>query len=419
MTGAAMTERRATILGALLVALGAISMSLYTPAMPTLVTVFGTSIATIKLSLTLYFAGFALAQLVAGPLSDAFGRRPAALGFLAIYLAASIVAMAAPTVDWLLAGRLFQGIGASAGIAVSRAIVRDRFGGQESSRIMNAIGISMAIGPALSPTIGGLILASLGWQAIFTFMAIYGALLIGLVLKSMPETLATRDPSRFHPAALFRNYVAIIADTRFLQPAVVVGCTIGTLYASATMLPFVLIERAGLSPVAFGVGMLAQSGSYVVGSIVTRLLMRRVAAERLVPFGIGFAVVGGVLLAVLLRAGEPTYLTVMGPIGFIAFGIALAQPAATTSSLAPFPTMAGSAAALLGFMQTGGGLVGSLAAAVIGDPVLALATVIPAMTLIALAVHFGLGPVNRRKELAASRQAQAIAPGAEGLAPGE
>src|SRR6185312_10235138 len=162
MTAAAMTERRATIIGAMLVALGAISMSLYTPAMPTLVTAFGTSIATIKLSLTLYFAGFACAQLVAGPLSDAFGRRPVALGFLAIYVVASLVAMAAPDVGWLLGGRLFQGIGASAGIAISRAIVRDRFGGQQSSRIMNAIGISMAVGPALSPTVGGLILASLG-----------------------------------------------------------------------------------------------------------------------------------------------------------------------------------------------------------------------------------------------------------------
>jgi DHA1 family bicyclomycin/chloramphenicol resistance-like MFS transporter len=154
MTAEAMTERRATIVGALLVALGAISMSLYTPAMPALVTVFGTSIATIKLSLTLYFAGFACAQLLVGPLADAFGRRPAALAFLGIYVAASIVTMLAPSVDWLLAGRLFQGIGASAGVAISRAIVRDRFAGHQSSRIMNAIGIAMAVGPAAAPTVG-------------------------------------------------------------------------------------------------------------------------------------------------------------------------------------------------------------------------------------------------------------------------
>ena len=131
-----MTERRATLIGALLVAIGGMSMSLYTPAMPALVTSFATTIPTIKLSLTLYFAGFATAQLIVGPLSDAYGRRPAVLSFLAIYLAASLMAMAAPSVGWLLAGRLLQGIGASAGVAISRAIVRDRFTGQRSARII-------------------------------------------------------------------------------------------------------------------------------------------------------------------------------------------------------------------------------------------------------------------------------------------
>ena len=260
-----------------------------------------------------------------------------ALIFLGVYVVASIVAMAAPTVDWLLAGRLLQGIGASAGIAVSRAIVRDRFTGHQSSRVMNAIGIAMAVGPAASPTLGGLILAALGWHAIFVFMAAYGVVLMALIAAYMPETLRDRDPTRFRPRRLLANYGAIIGDPRFLQPALVVGCTIGTLYASATMLPFVLIDRAGLSPVAFGIGMLAQSGSYIVGSFVTRLLMRRFDAAALVPFGIGFALAGGVLLAILLRVAEPTFLSVMGPIAFIAFGIALAQPAATTAALAPVP----------------------------------------------------------------------------------
>ncbi len=409
MTGETMTERRATVIGALLVALGAMSMSLYTPAMPTLVTVFGAPIATIKLTLTLYFAGFAFSQLIVGPMSDAYGRRPVALGFLGIYIAASIVCMVAPTVDWLLAGRLLQGIGASAGIAVSRAIVRDRFAGQQSSRVMNAIGIAMAVGPAASPTLGGLILASLGWHAIFVFMAVYGVVLTALIIAFMPETLQSRDPSRFHPRRLLANYGRIIADPRFLQPALVVGFTIGTLYASATMLPFVLIDRAGLTPVAFGIGMLAQSGSYILGSFATRLLMRRYPAERLVPYGIGFALAGGLLLAVLLRLDEPTYLSVMGPVALIAFGIALAQPAATTAALAPFPTIAGSAAALLGFAQTGGGLAGSLAAALLHEPVLALATVIPTMTVIALAAQIGLGRLNAARA-AAAEQAR-LAPG--------
>lgn len=391
-----MTERRAILIGALLVALGSLSMSLYTPAMPTLVTAFGSSISTIKLSLTLYFAGYAVGPLAVGPLSDAYGRRPAAFAFLAVYLGASLAAMMAPSVEWLLAGRLVQGIGASAGVALSRAIVRDRFSGQQSSRIMNAIGIIMAVGPAAAPTVGGLILSTLGWHAIFVFMAIYGVVVLSLVATHMPETLAERDPSRFRPLPLLRGYAAVGRDPRFLRPAIVIGGTIGILYASATMLPFVLIDRVGMAPVAFGVGMLAQSGSYILGSIAMRFLMQRYRAERLVPYGIGMVVLGALLIAVSLRIAEPTYLSVMGPIAFVAFGIALVQPAATTEALAPFPAIAGSAAALLGFAQIGGGFAGSFAAALLHEPVRALATVVPAMALIALAAYCGLGAINAR-----------------------
>jgi DHA1 family bicyclomycin/chloramphenicol resistance-like MFS transporter len=229
----------------------------------------------------------------------------------------------------------------------------------------------------------------------------------------MPETLADPDPSRFRPRQLFRNYFAVVTDPRFLQPAIVVGCTIGSIYASATMLPFVLINKVGLTPVAFGMGMLAQSGTYILASIVARLLMRRFPADSLVPIGIGFAVLGGLLLAVFLRLGDPTYLAVMGPIGLIAFGIAFVQPAATTTALAPFPQIAGSAAALLGFMQTGGGLAGSLAAALMQEPLRALATVIPAMVIIAATAHFGFGALNARnarRELEA-RLGEEMAPG--------
>lgn len=111
MTPMKMTERRTTLIGALLTALGPVSMALYTPAMPTLVHAFDTSDATIKMTLSLYFGGFAFAQLVAGPLADAFGRRAATILFLTIYLAGSVIAAFAPSVEWLLAGRLVQGIG--------------------------------------------------------------------------------------------------------------------------------------------------------------------------------------------------------------------------------------------------------------------------------------------------------------------
>ena len=399
-----MSERRTAIVGALLVALGPISMALYTPAMPTLVEVFGTDVATVKLTLTVYFAGFALAQLVCGPLADAYGRRPVVLSFTALYLAGSLAAAVAPGIDWLLAARALQGVGAAAGIAISRAIVRDLYTGQQSVRIMNAIGLMLGIGPALSPTLGGITLDLLGWHAIFVLMIAYGIVLIAVFAASVPETLARPDPSRARPGRLLASYSALARDPRFLRPSLVVAATIGGLYAMATMLPFVLIETVGLTPTEFGVGMLAQSGSFIAGSLVMRRLLRSVAAQRLVPWGLALVGAGGALLAIGLRVAEPAFVTVMGPIGLFAFGIAFLMPSMMTASLAPFPQMAGAASALMGFLQIGGGLLGSGVAALMRDPVLALATIIPAMTAVALAAHLGLRRAAASRERAAGRE---------------
>ncbi len=217
-----MTERRTSMLGALLATLGPISMSLYTPAMPQLVEAFGTTESAIKLTLSFYFAGFAFAQLLAGPLSDAFGRRVATLSFLAVYLAGSLLAAYAPSVDWLLAGRLIQGIGASVGITVARAIVRDQFVGEEASRIMNLIGIMLAIGPAIAPTLGGLTLAAFGWQSVFFLMVGFGLLSCLTMIVFLKETTVP-EPHRARPGPVMVAYRALASDSRFLASAMVIG----------------------------------------------------------------------------------------------------------------------------------------------------------------------------------------------------
>jgi DHA1 family bicyclomycin/chloramphenicol resistance-like MFS transporter len=183
-----------------------------------------------------------------------------------------------------------------------------------------------------------------------------------------------------------------------MRPSIVVGCTNGALYALATMLPFVLIDVVGLTPTQFGIGMLAQTGSFTAGSLIMRRLLATIEAHQLVPVGLGLIGFGGVLLAALLRLVEPSFLTVMGPIGVIAFGIAFTMPSMMTDSLAPFPHMAGAASALTGFFQMGGGLIGSAVAAAMDEPVAALATVIPAMAAIAVVAHVALKRAKARKE---------------------
>jgi DHA1 family bicyclomycin/chloramphenicol resistance-like MFS transporter len=267
-----MSERRVSLIGALLVAIGPISMALYTPAMTELVRYFDSTQSVIKLTLTIYFGGFACAQLIAGPLSDALGRRPITIAFMGLYCLGSILALSAPTVEILIAARFLQGIGASAGIAISRALVRDLFTHEKSSRIMNLIGIILALGPAFAPTLGGLMLPIFGWRSIFFLMMVIGFSVIAVTIFAMKETVVA-DKSRLNFRELGRSYKMVLTDRHFVTASLVIGGALGAIYAQATFLPFILMGDVGLSPSQFGASMLAQSGSFFFASLVCRKMM--------------------------------------------------------------------------------------------------------------------------------------------------
>ncbi|WP_298817336.1 multidrug effflux MFS transporter [uncultured Roseibium sp.] len=376
-TSPIMSARRTSLLGAGLVAIGPISMALYTPAMPTLVEAFGTTDGAVKLTLTSYFAGFALAQLVCGPLSDAFGRKPTAMAFLLLYLTSSILATFAPTVEFMLVARALQGVGAAVGIAVSRAIVRDQFTGEASARIMNTIAMMLAVGPAISPTIGGFVLELSGWREIFWCMVVYGLAL--MIAVSFFQTETNPDPGRHHlkPRRLASNYMTLLTDPRFMSPALLIGCGLGNLYTFATILPFVLIHKVGLSPSEFGLTMVLQSGSFIVGTVLTGRLLRFVEAKKLVPFGLALWVVAALLMSFLTLTQEPSIATVMAPVGLFTFALALVLPASFTETLAPFPGIAGAASSMVGFLQCGVAIVASVIIALLGDQLLGFGVVLP------------------------------------------
>jgi MFS transporter, DHA1 family, multidrug resistance protein len=384
-----MSERRVGLIGALLVAIGPVSMALYTPAMPEVVRAFGTTEALVKLSLTLYFGGFACAQLVAGPLSDALGRRPVTFAFMGLYCLGSLGALVAPTIETLIAARVLQGVGASAGIAISRAIVRDQFTGERSSRIMNLIGIILALGPALAPTIGGLMLIAAGWRSVFLVMAGFGVAVVLVTAFGLKETV-TPDRSGLRPRSLASAYGTLLGSREFLGAAGVIAGALGALYAQSTFLPFILMNRIGLSPAAFGLTMLIQSGSFFAGSLATRYLMKRAPADRLVAPGLGF-IAAGSLGILLLLLWEPSLLRVMIPVGIYTCGIAFVMPAMSTAALAPFPRIAGAASSMMGFLQMGAGLLVGTLGAVMGDPVVAMGALIPLMGAFACAAFWAHG----------------------------
>lgn len=390
-----MTTRRTAILGALLMAIGPISMAIYTPAMPELVKAFGTTESAIKISLALYFAGFALAQLVSGPASDAFGRKSASLFFLSIYLAGGLIAVFAPSVEFLLAARLIQGIGVSVGMTVARAIVRDQFIGSEASSILNLIGIMLAIGPAIGPTMGGLSLAAFGWHSVFWLMVGFGVISVVAVVFFLRETTVP-DRKLIRPGNLVRAYAELLRNKRFLFAALIMAGSVGALYAQATMLSFILINEVGLTPTGFGLSMLMQSGAYFSGSVALRFLVKILGDRHSAMLGLCCSGIGGTLMILSVFLLEPSFITIMGPVAVATFGIALITPYIVTAAMAPFPHMAGSASAMMGFIQMSSGFIAGVVASLIGSPLLAFGTVIPFMEFMAIAGYIGFASFTRK-----------------------
>jgi len=351
-----------------------------------MVRAFGTTEAMVKLlTLSFYFAGFAISQLICGPLSDGFGRKPAVYGFIGIYLVATLMGLFAPTIEGVIAARFLQGVGAGVGLAMARAIVRDLYTTESAVRIMNLIIMMLSIGPSLSPVLGGLIMEFAGWQAIFLLMLALGVLILLVTRFAMVETIS-RDLSRIRPRSLLAAYRELIGNRYFMSASMIPAFSIGAIYALATILPFILMNRLGLSPVIFGLTMMAQSMSFLAGNLMMRLAMRKVHSYRLIPVGLAIVLLSVVLMPLpFLLLDQPSIFTVMGPVGLYCIGVAFFLPTLSTAALGPFPTMAGAAASLGGFLQMVTGLLGGIIASLLGDPQLAYATIIPLMGLATIA----------------------------------
>lgn len=395
MTAPIMSVRRTTLISSVLVALGPISMALYTPAMPQLVEAFQTTPAVIKATLTAYFAGFAFFQLAAGPVADSFGRRLSTLVFIAIYIAGSLGAALAPNVHVLIAARLVQGIGAAIGVTVSRAIVRDLFPGDAGARILNLVGIMLAVAPSISPALGGFTVAVAGWHAVFVLMLLFGVGIGAIGLFALKETIVP-DPSRFRPRRIARSYGELLRSTEFMTSAISVAFGAGIFYALATMLPFVMIDVVGMTPMQFGFSMLCQSGVFFLGSVAFRVMMRWMTPRQTVAPGLCFIFAGSVSMAIAPHVFGPSLLTVMGSVASMSFGVAMIMPYLLMAGMRPFPHIAGQASSLTGFFQVGSGLVGGTVGAWIGSPVASISIVIPAMGAVSIIAYLFYRRVEAR-----------------------
>lgn len=382
---AGMSARRTAIIGGLMVATGPLSLTLYAPALPTIVDDLNTTDAAGKLTLTVYFAAFALGQLICGPLSDRYGRRSVGIAFFAIYVLGSLVAACAPSLEVLFLGRFIQGFGVSAGVALSRAMVRDQFVGAEAIRILTMVNLILTVTPAVAPTLGSVILLLGSWHQMFVVMAGFGLAIVAMLGTNARETLPAAARIPFNPRVIFSNYRALLSAPDFVFPALLLSLAFSGFHSFTALLPFILIDDMGLTPFQFAMAMLVQTASFISGNLVASALAARMGGEKIITLALGLLALGGLGFVVLPMLFPHSVMALMVPVGVWMVGLAFIGPSATATAMAGFGSMAGAAGALTGFFQVGGGFAGSLAAGTIfPDARTALTIMMPLSALIAI-----------------------------------
>ena len=334
-----------------LVACGPISTDLYLPSLPSLTQVFATDVSRVQLTLSVFIAGFALAQLVLGPLSDRYGRRPVLLGGFAVFLAASVFCLLAPSIEALILGRFLQALGGCAGPVIGRAIVRDAYPRDEAARVLSTMASTMALAPALAPFLGGALQAAFGWRANFAVLVVFALLLLALAWRQLKETNRHPDPNAMSPAAMLETYAALLTDRRFLVSTLTLSFTFGGMFSFISGSSFVIIDVLGLAPQNFGFCFIVVVAGYMAGTFIAARLTKRIGLERMVGIGTLIGLAAGGLLLGLAFWRVQTVAAVILPVALAFAAGGLILPNGTAAALAPHPTIAGRASALMGCIQ--------------------------------------------------------------------
>jgi len=341
------TSLRLTVLLGVLMALPALGTDLFLPALPVLAQALAADVAAAQLTLTTYFLGLAMGQLLWGPLSDRFGRKPVLLAGLFLLLASSLAAAAVDSVGAVTAARLVQGLATSSGAVIVRSIVRDLYAHEQAARLLASITIVFSIVPIAAPLGGALLVGSGGWQAVFWCLALAAALLIAATGAGLRET-APGERRSAHPADIARTFRTILAERRFVAPFLLILCAQIGILAWVSNSAFTLVSGLGVSVGAYSVMFAAVMLGQISGAWCSSRLVLRLGIVTLLRSGAALMLAGGLAAAALAWGGVAHWAAVVAPFFAFLLGSALTVPNATASALSPFPKAAGSASSLIG-----------------------------------------------------------------------
>ena len=325
-----------------------LSTDLYLASLPGMASDFGVSPAAVQQTLSLFVFGFGTAQLVSGPLSDRYGRKPVMIAGLAIYLVSGLACALAPSLDWLVAARFVQAIGCCTAVVVARAIVRDAYSPAEGARVMAKALSLLALAPILGPILGGYLQVSFGWRAAFVTLALAGLSVWGAALRHLTESNSQLNPTAMRPASLARAYLHVVRTPAFWAYALPGSISYASIFVFISGTPFVLIKVLGVPTQFYGYLFAFGVCGYLGGTLVCRRLLGRIGVDRVLALGTSLGLFGGLGFLGLVLAGVSHWTLVVAAQFVVMTAHGINFPCTQAGSLAPFPEKAGAAAGLFG-----------------------------------------------------------------------
>lgn len=393
-----------TALLALLTALGPLSTDMYLPSLPAIGTALGAGTASVQLTLSVFLLGFAAGQIVYGPFSDRFGRKPLLVAGLALFVVGSLLCAAATSIDLLILARFVQALGASGPIVLARAVVRDLYGGARAARELSRMGTIMGVVPAAAPIIGGVLHTAFGWEANFLLAAAIGCAGLAVVARNLPETISSRSSARLSPLGIVRSFADLTRNRGFLAYLALMSLTYGGLFAYISGSSFVLQGVYHLGEVTFGVAFAIGVVGYIIGTILAQKLLPRIGLERTMGVGTLCLAGGGVIMLALVLVGTGYAAEIIVPMALYLCGVGLVMPQAMAGAMMPFPDRAGVASSFAGFVQmTSGALVGVVVGRLLDASALPLPLTV-AITGVGCLVIFHLSRAVRAREAVAPKR---------------
>ena len=348
---AAMQPGLTILILSLLLGLQPITTDLYLPALPALTDGFGAPMAQAQLTLTALLLAFGLSQLIWGPLSDRFGRRPILLIGLTAYVLASVASTLSPSMGMLIVWRTVQGAAMGAGVMCARAIVRDLYAPALGARVMSKGLSGLGVIACLSPPLGGLLSDLFSWRMALLTLALFGAACLGLVAFRFSETVAQKNLHALKPATLLRTWLSILRNPTFVAFSALSAASYGGLFTFLASSSFVFIQVLGLSKTQYGMLMFSMAFAYLLGTFLCRRLLPIFGVRRSVAIAGALSLSGGSLMGVLALAGLHNGWAIMLPFYLFMLGHGVHQPCGQSGAIGPFPQAAGAASALNGFLM--------------------------------------------------------------------